>query len=79
MNQNIFMQVPVDAGLRASFTEAAAREHRPAAQVLQQLMRDYVVRHPAAEQGPCFENDTRDPEDLARRLHGWRTSPFGVD
>jgi len=44
MSKSVFMQVQMAAGLRASFQHAAAREHRSAAQVLQQLMREYVVR-----------------------------------
>lgn len=44
MSKSVFMQLEMAAGLRASFQQAAAREHRPAAQVLQRLMREYVVR-----------------------------------
>lgn len=44
MSKSVFMQLEMAAGLRASFQHAAAREHRPAAQVLQRLMREYVVR-----------------------------------
>ncbi len=44
MSKSVFMQLEMVAGLRASFQHAAAREHRPAAQVLQRLMREYVVR-----------------------------------
>jgi len=45
MNESVFMQVTIDAGLRASFQQAAARERRPATQVLHALMREYVARH----------------------------------
>jgi hypothetical protein len=44
MSKSVFMQLEMAAGLRTSFQHAAAREHRPAAQVLQRLMREYVVR-----------------------------------
>jgi hypothetical protein len=44
MSKSVFMQLEMAAGLRASFQHAAAREHRPAAQVLQRLMREYGVR-----------------------------------
>lgn len=44
MSKSVFMQLEMAAGLRASFQHAAAREHRPVAQVLQRLMREYVVR-----------------------------------
>jgi hypothetical protein len=44
MNESVFMQLEMDAGLRARFQQAAARERRPAAQVLQRLMREYVGR-----------------------------------
>ena len=30
MNESVFMQVTMDAGLRARFQQAAARERRPA-------------------------------------------------
>ncbi|MBD3774184.1 hypothetical protein [Stenotrophomonas sp.] len=44
MNESVFMQLEMDAGLRARFQQAAACERRPAAQVLQRLMREYVAR-----------------------------------
>ncbi|MCS4235471.1 hypothetical protein [Stenotrophomonas sp. BIGb0135] len=43
MSKSVFMQLQMEAGLRASFQEAAGRQHRPAAQVLRQLMRVYVA------------------------------------
>lgn len=49
MSKSVFMQLEMAAGLRASFQHAAAREHRPAAQVLQRLMREYVVRQPCVD------------------------------
>lgn len=44
MNQSVFMQLEMDAALRARFQDAAAREQRPASKVLRQLMREYVAR-----------------------------------
>lgn len=44
MSKSVFMQLEMAAGLRASFQRAAAREHHSAAQVLQRLMREYVVQ-----------------------------------
>ena len=79
MNESVFMQVTMDAGLRASFQQAAARERRPAAQVLQALIREYVARHPGAEEALDQADADRDLEEMARRQHGWHSSPFGVD
>lgn len=39
MNRCVLTQAEVDAGLRARFQDAAAREHRAADQVLGRLMR----------------------------------------
>jgi hypothetical protein len=49
MSKSVFMQLQMEAGLRASFQEAAERQHRPAAQVLRQLMREYVATQSDAE------------------------------
>jgi hypothetical protein len=40
--KEVQMTFRVESALRASFTQAAEREHRPAAQVLRGLMRAYV-------------------------------------
>jgi hypothetical protein len=74
MNRCVLMQVEVDAGLRARFQEAAAREHRAADQVLGRLMREYV----AVEGGPVAVDD-RNLEEWVQHQHGWRCSPFGGD
>lgn len=42
MSKEVQMAFRVEQDLRESFTEAAEREHRPAAQVLRKLMRQYV-------------------------------------
>lgn len=42
MSKEVFMQMRVEPELRASFYEAVAKEHRPAAQVLRELMREYI-------------------------------------
>jgi len=52
MSESVYMQVTMDAGLRARFQQAAAHERRPAAQVLQALMREYVARHAGAGEVP---------------------------
>lgn len=49
MSKSVFMQLQMEAGLRASFQEVAERQHRPAAQVLRQLMREYVAMQCDAE------------------------------
>lgn len=79
MNESVFMQVTMDAGLRASFQQVAARERRPAAQVLQMLMREYVAWHSGAGEALDVSGADRDLEEMARRQQGWHSSPFGVD
>lgn len=49
MSKSVFMQLQIEAGLRASFQEAAGRQQRPAAQVIRQLMREYVAAQSDAE------------------------------
>lgn len=49
MSKSVFMQLQMEAGSRASFQEAAERQQRPAAQVLRQLMREYVASQSDAE------------------------------
>lgn len=41
--KDVQMTFRVEPELRASFTEAAEAEHRPAAQVLREFMREYVA------------------------------------
>lgn len=61
MNESVFMQLEMDAGLRARFQQAAARERRPAAQVLQRLMREYVARQ--AGQGTTGDTGGAEPAE----------------
>ena len=42
--KDVQMTFRVEPELRSSFTEAAEIEHRPAAQVLRELMREYIAR-----------------------------------
>lgn len=78
MNQNVAMHLPMDPGLRERFQQAAAREHRPPAQVLQRLMQDYVMRHAAEGEPPHYLADDRSPDDLLERQYGWKDSAFGA-
>lgn len=78
MNESVYMQVTMDAGLRASFQQAAAHERRPAAQVLQALMREYVARHAGAGEVPDAAGADRDLEAMVQRQQGWHSSPFGM-
>lgn len=78
MNESVFMQVTMDAELRASFQQAAAHERRPAVQVLQALMREYVARHAGAGEVPDAEGADRDLEAMVQRQQGWHSSPFGM-
>jgi len=78
MNESVFMQVTMDAGLRASFQQAAARERRPATQVLQALMREYVARHSGAGAALDAAGADRDLDEMAQRQQGWHCCPFGT-
>lgn len=78
MNESVFMQVTMDAGLRASFQQAAARERRPATQVLQALMREYVARHAGAGEALDVAAADRDLDAMAQRQQGWHSCPFGT-
>jgi hypothetical protein len=49
MSRNVLMQAKMEDELRANFQAAAARECRPAAQVLRQLMEAYVAAQSAPE------------------------------
>lgn len=42
MSKEVTMTIRLERDLRSSFAEAADLEHRPAAQVLRDFMRDYV-------------------------------------
>ena len=78
MNESAFMQVTMDAGLRARFQQAAARERRPATQVLQALMREYVARHAGAGEALDAAGADGDPDEMAQRQQGWHSCPFGT-
>ena len=78
MNESVFMQVTMDAGLRASFQQAAARERRPATQVLQALMREYVARHSGAGEALDAAGADQDLDEMAHRQQGWHSCPFGT-
>lgn len=42
MSKEVQMTIRIEPALRAEFTEAAMRDHRPASQVLRELMRSYI-------------------------------------
>lgn len=42
MSKEVQMTIRIEPALRAEFTEAALRDHRPASQVLRELMRSYI-------------------------------------
>ncbi|MDD2746716.1 MAG: antitoxin VbhA family protein [Acidithiobacillus ferrooxidans] len=44
MNKEVTMTFRLEPDLRTSFTKATEMEHRPAAQVLREFMRDYVEK-----------------------------------
>ncbi|WP_313346539.1 hypothetical protein [Stenotrophomonas sp.] len=65
MSRNVLIQARMEDQLRASFQAAAARECRPAAQVLRQLMEAYV-----AAQSEPDANDGRRRSTAVRRAAG---------
>ncbi|MHB1765836.1 MAG: CopG family ribbon-helix-helix protein [Gammaproteobacteria bacterium] len=44
MAKEVQMSIKMEAGLRARFMAVAASSHRPAAQIVRELMRSYVER-----------------------------------
>ncbi len=42
MSKEVQMTIRIEPALRAEFTQAAMRDHRPASQVLRELMRSYI-------------------------------------
>ena len=42
MSKEVQMTIRIEPALRAEFTQAALRDHRPASQVLRELMRSYI-------------------------------------
>jgi hypothetical protein len=43
MSKESQMTIRIEPELRAQFTEAALQDHRPASQVLRELMRSYIA------------------------------------
>jgi len=55
MNKEVQMTIRIEPELRADFTEAALRDHRPAAQVLRELMRGYIKQVNAKDRASALE------------------------
>ena len=68
MSKEVTMTFRVEEDLRARFTKAAEREHRPAAQVLREFMREYVSRARAAGRkgAPLADDERRRREQAVR-------------
>ncbi|MDR2212066.1 MAG: antitoxin VbhA family protein [Pseudomonadales bacterium] len=67
MHKEVSMTIRVEPDLRASFAEAAGLEQRPVAQVLRDLMRDYVAQMQARKAAPPIsEQERRRREDAVR-------------
>jgi hypothetical protein len=65
MSKEVQMTFRIEPELRAEFTDAALQEHRPAAQVLREFMRAYVVQ--SRERSPSPANDAISPAESRRR------------
>jgi predicted transcriptional regulator len=57
MSNEVQMSIKLDRELRDEFTHIAATMHRPAAQVIQELMRNFVERN------TFMERNTEEPND----------------
>lgn len=55
MTKEVQMTIRIEPELRAEFTAAASRDHRPAAQVLRELMRGYVKQMSAKDRASAVE------------------------
>lgn len=55
MASDVQVTFRVDASLSAAFTEQVSSEHRPADQVMQDLMRDYLARARGAVREPSVQ------------------------
>ena len=65
MSKEVQMTFRIEPALRAEFTTAAFEEHRPAAQVLRELMRSYVIQ--SRERSISPTNDSISPAERRRR------------
>jgi hypothetical protein len=65
MSKEVQMTFRIEPELRAEFTGAALQEHRPAAQVLREFMRAYVIQ--SRERGISPENDSISAAERRRR------------
>ena len=85
MTKEVQMTIRIEPELRAEFTEAASRDHRPAAQVLRELMRGYIKQVGAKDRAPANDGipvlDRFDREEAVKfgrasvALEGYKTSP----
>ncbi len=64
--KEVQMTFRIEPDLRARFTEAAGSEHRPAAQVLRELMRAYVSQTQARTVGASAAGNAAAAERLRR-------------
>lgn len=63
MNKEVTITIRVEADLRSRFSQAAGLEHRPAAQVLRDLMREYVARARTPVRPPISAAERRHREE----------------
>ncbi len=67
MSKDAIFTMKLEPDLRAAFMAAAQASHRPASQVVRELMRDFVDRQRAREEHGAF---LREKVDTARRSVG---------
>lgn len=77
MSKAVSMTIRIEPELRAVFTEAAARDHRSAAQVLRELMRGYVEHVETKGRGPV--DDSVSVMERFERERAVRLSNASVD
>jgi len=66
MGKDVLMTIRIEPELRAEFNDAALQAHRPAAQVLRDLMRNYVSESRRRSSIPGTDN-TMSPAERRRR------------
>jgi hypothetical protein len=67
MSKEVQMTFRVESELRAEFADAALLEDRPAAQVLREFMRAYVIQSQSRERGHSPANDAISTVESRRR------------
>ncbi|MGF6528389.1 antitoxin VbhA family protein [Variovorax sp. PvP013] len=75
MSKEVQMTIRIEPELRARFAEAASRDHRPASQVLRELMRGYIRQVGEKDRVPANDgNSMRERSDREEAVNFGRAS-----